>query len=246
MSTETISIIGWKDFQHYHDRNPPWIKLHTKILDNYAFSTLADTTKGVLFCLWALAARHDNAIPRDVQWIRARIGYSSKTDLGKALQDLADAGFITLGQAASTPLATCSNASDTLADRQHDASRKKEAETETEKDKHSLSPRARERPESVVDVIAYATEIGLDAEEAEKMFDYYESNGWRVGNKPMKDWQAALRNWKRKAQEYRPHGRPSANGTPANGTTIGKRNYVPTAESILETADRVSDRLGIR
>ena len=34
--------------------------------------------------------------------------------------------------------------------------------------------------------------------DAERFFDYYESNGWTVGkNKPMKNWQAAIRNWNR-------------------------------------------------
>lgn len=31
----------------------------------------------------------------------------------------------------------------------------------------------------------------------EAFFDYYESNGWKVGRSPMKDWKAALRNWER-------------------------------------------------
>ncbi len=32
---------------------------------------------------------------------------------------------------------------------------------------------------------------------ANDFFDYYESNGWRVGRNPMKDWKAAARRWKR-------------------------------------------------
>lgn len=28
-----------------------------------------------------------------------------------------------------------------------------------------------------------------------KFFDYYESNGWKVGRNSMKDWKAAIRNW---------------------------------------------------
>lgn len=27
--------------------------------------------------------------------------------------------------------------------------------------------------------------------------DYYESNGWKVGKNPMKDWKATIRNWER-------------------------------------------------
>lgn len=33
---------------------------------------------------------------------------------------------------------------------------------------------------------------------AEKFYDFYESKGWKVGNQPMKDWQASVRTWERK------------------------------------------------
>lgn len=32
---------------------------------------------------------------------------------------------------------------------------------------------------------------------AEQFYDFYESKGWKVGNQPMKDWQAAVRTWER-------------------------------------------------
>ena len=32
---------------------------------------------------------------------------------------------------------------------------------------------------------------------AEQFYDYYESNGWKVGRNSMKDWKATLRNWNR-------------------------------------------------
>ena len=31
----------------------------------------------------------------------------------------------------------------------------------------------------------------------EKFYAYYESNGWKVGKNPMKDWKAAIRSWER-------------------------------------------------
>ena len=34
---------------------------------------------------------------------------------------------------------------------------------------------------------------------AEHFFDYYESNGWKVGKNSMKDWKAAVRTWERSA-----------------------------------------------
>lgn len=32
---------------------------------------------------------------------------------------------------------------------------------------------------------------------AQRFLDYYDSNGWKVGRNPMKDWKAAVRNWER-------------------------------------------------
>jgi hypothetical protein len=37
--------------------------------------------------------------------------------------------------------------------------------------------------------------------DAERFFDYYESNGWKVGKSRMKDWQASVRTWERMDRE---------------------------------------------
>ena len=42
--------------------------------------------------------------------------------------------------------------------------------------------------------------------EAEGFFNYYESNGWKVGKNPMKDWQAASRNWIKNSKNYKHNG----------------------------------------
>ncbi|MCT4643423.1 MAG: hypothetical protein N4A74_00445 [Carboxylicivirga sp.] len=40
--------------------------------------------------------------------------------------------------------------------------------------------------------------------EAERFFNHFESNGWKVGGKsPMKDWKAAVRNWILNMNKYR-------------------------------------------
>ena len=36
---------------------------------------------------------------------------------------------------------------------------------------------------------------------AEHFIDYYESNGWKVGKNPMKDWRAAVRTWEKREKE---------------------------------------------
>jgi hypothetical protein len=49
--------------------------------------------------------------------------------------------------------------------------------------------------------IAYAKEIGWTGADVEGAFDYYESNGWKVGGKaPVKDWKACARNCHRRNQ----------------------------------------------
>ena len=37
--------------------------------------------------------------------------------------------------------------------------------------------------------------------EPQAFIDYYDSVGWKVGNKPMKDWKACVRTWERKEKD---------------------------------------------
>lgn len=58
------------------------------------------------------------------------------------------------------------------------------------------------QPQNVDEVITYFLKSENSKIEAQKFFNYYESNGWKVGGKtPMKDWQAAARNWMLKAND---------------------------------------------
>ena len=49
-------------------------------------------------------------------------------------------------------------------------------------------------PPTVDDVRAYCNEHGYGID-PEHFVDYYESNGWRVGKNPMRDWKACVRTW---------------------------------------------------
>lgn len=70
-------------------------------------------------------------------------------------------------------------------------------------------------PPSVEDVSAYADENGL-ALNADRFIDYYESNGWRVGSNPMRDWKAAARNWARRDEQRTDRGWAAYDGEYAN------------------------------
>lgn len=58
------------------------------------------------------------------------------------------------------------------------------------------------RPPTQGEVERYAEEIG-EAIDAGCFVDFYASKGWRVGNAPMKDWKAAVRNWTRRDADKR-------------------------------------------
>ena len=50
--------------------------------------------------------------------------------------------------------------------------------------------------------IAFANEIGWRLTDAESAFDYYQSNGWKVGGRAsVKDWRACARNCQRRSNQ---------------------------------------------
>ena len=51
---------------------------------------------------------------------------------------------------------------------------------------------------SLEDIIRYSQDTFLPVD-ARHFYDYYEANGWRIGQNPMRDWRAALRAWARNA-----------------------------------------------
>ncbi len=52
-------------------------------------------------------------------------------------------------------------------------------------------------PPTITDIVTYANQNGLKVD-ADRFWNYYESNGWMVGKNKMRSWQATLRNWSAK------------------------------------------------
>ena len=57
--------------------------------------------------------------------------------------------------------------------------------------------RTRFCPPTLEEVKEYSERNGSAVVDPVRFFDYYESNGWKVGKNQMKDWKAAFRNWER-------------------------------------------------
>jgi hypothetical protein len=83
-------------------------------------------------------------------------------------------------------------------------------------------------PPDIVAVRNYFVEQKSVEIEAEKFYNYFQSNGWKVGGKaPMKDWQAAASNWILNIPQFLPQPHTNIQKQPTPGilnVTIGK-NY---------------------
>ena len=59
---------------------------------------------------------------------------------------------------------------------------------------------------------SFAAEIGLPESDGESMFHHWESNGWKNGSSPSKNWKSGIRKWK--SQGWLPSQKNPINGKP--------------------------------
>jgi hypothetical protein len=69
--------------------------------------------------------------------------------------------------------------------------------------------KGKERAE-IEELKAFAAELGLPESDGESMFHHWESNGWKNGQNPVKDWKAGFRKWK--ASGWLPSQKQQTNG----------------------------------
>ena len=81
-------------------------------------------------------------------------------------------------------------------------------ESEGETRPADANPRRFVKP-SIDEVRAYCQERGNKVN-PEKFHAYYESNGWSVGRRPMKDWKAAIRYWETDEKKAKSFSRPGS------------------------------------
>ena len=68
---------------------------------------------------------------------------------------------------------------------------------------------------TLAEVTAYCQERHNQVD-PDKWFDYYSSNGWKVGRNSMKDWRASIRLWERNGSTNAPNGRSSTAASPSS------------------------------
>lgn len=97
---EYFRVTNWDHYQHYSKRNPPWIKLYTSLLDDFAFLSLTESTRLLAFNLLMLAAKTGNKMPISPPWLMTRLALSEAN-----LDALFEYGLIEKWSASNTTLA---------------------------------------------------------------------------------------------------------------------------------------------
>ena len=92
--------------------------------------------------------------------------------------------------------------------------KKEKKEMSLEKKKYDGSYQSDPIPPLFEHVKIYFDEKGFPTIEAEKFYNYFESNGWLVGGRArMKDWKAAARNWILNIPKFAPGSKPHQPGS---------------------------------
>lgn len=126
---------NWRDFQHYKDRNPPWIRLHRGLLDNKDFQRLPVASRALAPMLWLIASESvDGVINADADDLAFRLRCTEE-EISVALRPLIEKGFFVLEQPASTPLASCGHVAVPEAEAEREADSEAEALQKAEAEK---------------------------------------------------------------------------------------------------------------
>jgi hypothetical protein len=75
------------------------------------------------------------------------------------------------------------------------------------------------------EISAFCVESGISID-IQRFIDYYESNGWRVGRNPMKNWQATVRNWAKNDKTFK---QPATSYSKQPAKPVSEYRYVPTS-----------------
>jgi hypothetical protein len=197
-----MSVVGWDKFQHYKDRDPPWIKLYRDLFTCESWVLGTDTSRLVQVASLLLAARYRNATP--FQWALVRRVANldcTEKQFNEAINHLVSTNFLEIQEVpaavpspvhtASKVLATCTSETE---------ERREEGEAEKSKTRASARPTKRCPADFELDaeLRTWAAEnfagVKVDAETAAFRDHEYKS--------AKTDWRAAWRTWIRNAAKF--------------------------------------------
>ncbi len=207
--------------------NIVFIKFRLKMLRDYRFTDCLNDSQKLLFLgLLILGGATENAIPNSSTYIKRMLNLEQhESDIEYNINHIAGVFpklIVNNGVIAWTNFEEIHNyklardgkgrfsAEDTPVDtdkgipirtpqgngKNKKKNKKKKQEEEKEKEKKEPSKPKFSKP-SIEETRVYIRSNNLNVDPG-KFYDYYESNGWKIGRNPMKDWKATARNWSRK------------------------------------------------
>jgi hypothetical protein len=85
-----LTVKNWENFQHYKDRNPPWIKLHIELLNSMDWVMLDDASKLLAVVCMMIASRNQGQVPNNPAYLK-KVAHLDKLP---NLKPLIDIGFL--------------------------------------------------------------------------------------------------------------------------------------------------------
>jgi hypothetical protein len=188
MRKRTIHVLNWDKYQARSDKELPWCKLWGRLFKTPWFQLLDDPEKFCTIAILDLARQFSNKISEELifkGYLKGNYGlFMSEERISKLCKVLSDNEFLSDNCPTKVSLEGDKKDID-----------KKERERTDEK-------RPTNTPNSLEETKSYFVEINHPLE-AEKFFDHFTANGWKVGGKsPMRDWKAAARNWTRNSKTF--------------------------------------------
>jgi hypothetical protein len=92
---QRIYIKNWWKFQHYHDRRPSWIKLHTSILTDDVLINLPGDDFKHLVRLWLALAEHEGSFSQANWALGHSVGFSTRKQWQSFLARMINKSLIT-------------------------------------------------------------------------------------------------------------------------------------------------------
>jgi hypothetical protein len=189
-----LRVKNWVEFQHYKDRNPPWIKLHRTLLDDYEFSRLQDASKAHLMLIWLFASQRDGLVPDDPKFLKMKLGLEKEPNLKWFINH----GLLIPEQVASNALADCEQVAPREEERRGESDGPVKKANGHKRNGESLAPSQFEITEPMW---SWAREQGVPHARVEtetaKFLDHHKAKGSKFA-----DWDAAWRKWMRNSVEF--------------------------------------------
>lgn len=192
-------IVEWARYQHYRDRDPPWIKLHRDLLTSRTWVDSDDRSRLLAIACMLIAAGTENKIPADAKHVKRRAYFDWEPDFAP----LVEVGFIELVSEINDlpeirkPMLAPASAPQANACSESEA---EQSNTEKSREDNSTAKRGADRgtrlPEDWMpseEDCAFAADLGLDSMvTAEEFRDFWTSVPGARGRKL--NWSKTFRN----------------------------------------------------